>query len=160
MTRVHRRDRFFVRASIEHAFELAGDPHRFPEFNPVVRVPEHGRVERVGHVYHQVVDFGPIHVSTRWETTAVDPPKLADDPRPPPPWTTVEIGDLPLAGRWVSTSRYEAVPGGTLITHDLEYGVPDGPTGRALELLLRPFFAVGFALIGRRLRRWIESDAR
>lgn len=149
-----------MRVPPERAFDLAGNPARFGEFNPLVRVPEPGRVERVGHVYHQIAEFGPMHLSTRWETTAVDPPNLADDPRPAPPWTTVEIGDLPLLGRWVSTSRYEPVPGGTLITHDLEYGVPDGLAGRALDVfLLRPFLSVGFRFLGRRLRRWIESDA-
>lgn len=157
--RRHRRDRLLVRVAPERAFELAGDPSRFPEFNPIVRVPDgDGRVEAVGNVYHQVFAIGPTRVSTRWETTFVDPPGLASRPRPAPPWTTVEEGWLPVFGRWVSTSRYEVVPDGTLITHDLEYGVPDGLAGRVLDLVLvRPLLSVGFGLLGRRLRHWIEA---
>ena len=156
--RVTRRDRFLVRVPPERAFELAGNPPRFGEFNPLVRVPETaGRVEVVGNVYHQVFVIGPMRLTTRWETTSVEPPNLAERPMPPPPWTTVEVGELPLVGRWISTSRYEKVAAGTRITHDLEYGVPDGLAGRAIDLVLQPIFSVGFAWLGRRLKRWIEG---
>jgi hypothetical protein len=157
--RKHRRDRFLVRVPPEHAFALAGDPSRFPEFNPLVQVPPgSGRVEHVGNVYHQVLAIGPIRVSTRWETTRVEPEDLAREPRPEPPWTTVEVGRLPLFGTWISTSRYEAVTAGTLITHDMEYGVPDGLPGRVVDaILMRPLLSVGIGLLVRRLRRWIEA---
>lgn len=143
------------------AFELAADPNRFAEFNPVVQVPTRsGRVERMGNVYHQVFACGPIRVSTRWETTGVDPANLADRPLPSPPWTTVEVGELPLFGRWVSISRYDAMPTGRLITHDLEYGVPNGPFGRLLDLVaVRPLLSVSCAFLGRRLRAWNEASA-
>lgn len=156
---MHRLDRFLVRVPPEHAFALAGDPSRFPEFNPLVRVPVgSGRVEHVGNVYYQVLALGPIRVSTRWETTRVEPENLAHHPRPAPPWMTVEVGRLPLFGTWISTSRYEAVTAGTLITHDLEYGVPDGLPGRLVDvILMRPLLEVGMGLLGRRLRRWIEA---
>ncbi len=156
---MHRRDRFLVRVPPEDAFALAGDPSRFPEFNPLVRVPAgSGRVEHIGNVYHQVLTLGPIRVSTRWETTRVEPEDLARQPRPEPPWTTVEVGRLPLFGTWISTSRYEAVTAGTLITHDLEYGVPDGLPGRVVDVaVMRPLLSVGIGLLGRRLRRWIEA---
>jgi hypothetical protein len=159
MPRLHRRDRFLVRVPPERAFDLAGDPSRFPEFNPLVRVPEpSGRVERVGNIYHQVFAIGPIRVSTRWETTSVDPPNLADLPRPSPPWTTVEVCDLASFGTWVSTSRYEGVPAGTLITHDLEYGVPGGLPGLVVDaVVVRPLLAIGIGFLGRRMRRWIED---
>lgn len=148
-----------VHAPPERTFELAGDPSRFPEFNPLVRVPEtSGRVEELGNVYHQVFGFGPIGMSTRWETTHIDPSNLADRPRPSPPWTTVEAGQLPVFGSCVSTSRYDVVPAGTLITHDLEYGVPDGFPGRVLDVVvLRPLLSIGFTFLGRRLRQWIEA---
>lgn len=157
--RIHRRDRFLVRVPPEHALALAGDPNRFPEFNPLVRVPAgSGRVENIGNVYHQVLALGPIRVSTRWETTHVQPADLARDPRPAPPWMTVEAGQLPLFGTWISTSRYEVVTAGTLITHDLEYGLPDGLPGRLADVvLMRPLLSVGMGLLGRRLRRWIEA---
>jgi hypothetical protein len=69
----------------------------------------------------------------------------------------VEVGELPFA-RVVSTSRYDTHPVGTLITHDLEYGVPAGLTGRALDLLVaRPLLSVGMGFLGRRMCRWLES---
>jgi hypothetical protein len=156
-----RQDRFLLRVSAERALEIAGDPSRFPEFNPLVRVPEtSGRVEEVGTVYHQVFILGPIRVSTRWETIRVDPPNLADKPRPAPPWATVEVGRLPVFGEWRSTTRYDAVKVGTLVTHDLEYALPDGLVGRVLDLILmRPLLAVALGLLGRRMRRWIEAAA-
>lgn len=158
MARRQRIDRFFIGVPPEQAIELTADPARFPEFNPLVEVPDGGRVEVVGNVYHQVMRLGPIRSSTRWETTAVDPPNLADRPRPPLPWATVEDGELPVFGRWVSTSRYDAVPGGTRVTHHLDYGVPDGPIGTVIDIVvMRPLMAVGMGLLGRRLRRWIES---
>jgi hypothetical protein len=159
MTFGRRRDRFRLRVPPGHALEIAADPSRFPEFNPVVRVPEtRGRVEHLGNVYHQVFTLGPIHVSTRWETVGVDPPTIADRPRPAPPWTTVEVGQLAVFGEWRSTTRYDAVNAGTLITHDLEYALPGGFVGRILDLaLMRPLLAVGFGLLGRRMRRWIEA---
>lgn len=154
-----RRDRFLVRVPPERALEIAADPSRFPEFNPLVRVPEtSGRVEQIGNVYHQVFTLGPIRVSTRWETVRVDPPNLAERPRPSPPWTTVEAGQLPVFGAWTSTGRYEAVKAGTLITHDLEYALPDGLAGRFLDLvLMRPLLAVALGLLLRRARHWIET---
>lgn len=160
MPRLHRYDRFLVRVPPERAFDLAADPSRFPEFNPLVVVPEReGRVESVGNVYHQVFRVGPMRLSSRWETTQVDPASLADRPRPSPPWTTVEVGEVPLVGRIVSTSRYAAVPAGTLITHDLEYGVPGGLLGRALDLLIaRPLLAVGMGFLGPRMCRWLETS--
>ncbi len=156
---MHRRDRFLVRVPPERAFALAGDPSRFPEFNPLVRVPEgSGRVEHVGNVYYQVLALGPIRVQTRWETTRVEPAELARHPRPSPPWTTVEVGRLPVFGAWISTSRYAAVASGTLITHDLEYGVPDGLPGWIVEVaFMRPLLSVGIGMLGRRMRRWIEA---
>jgi hypothetical protein len=158
MARRQRIDRFLIRVPPERAIELAADPSRFPEFNPLVVVPDGGRVEEVGNVYHQVMGLGPIRLSTRWETTRVDPPNLAERPRPALPWTTVEIGDLPLVGRWISTSRYEAVRAGTVATHHLDYGVPDGPFGTVVDLvLMRPLLTVAIGLLGRRLVRWIES---
>src|ERR687895_1428819 len=136
-------DRVLIRVPPERAIELTADPSRFPEFNPLVEVPDGGRVEVVGNVYHQVMRLGPIRLSTRWETTQVDPPNLADRPRPAPPWTTVEVGDLPLVGRWISTSRYEAGRVGTVVTHHLDYGVPVGPIGTVVDLvLMRPLFTV------------------
>lgn len=154
-----RRDRFFFCVPPERALEIAADPSRFPEFNPLVRVPEtSGRVEQLGNVYHQIFTLGPIHVSTRWETVRVDPPTLAERPLPPPPWTTVEVGQLPVFGTWTSTGRYEAVKAGTLVTHDLEYALPDGVAGRFLDLvLMRPLLAVALGLAGRRVRNWIEA---
>lgn len=159
MPRLNRRDRFLVRVPPERAFALTGDPMRFPEFNPLVHVPAgSGRVEHLGNVYYQVFKLGPIRVSTRWETIRVEPSRLAEDPRPSPPWTTVEVGRLPVFGRWISTSRYDAVTAGTLITHDLEYDVPRGLPGRVLDVvLMRPLLSVGFGLLGRRMRRWIEA---
>jgi hypothetical protein len=157
--RLHRRDRFLVRVPPERVFDLAGDPSRFPEFNPLVEVPEReGRVEQVGNVYHQVVRLGPMRLSSRWETTQVHPANLADRPPPAPPWTTVEVGELPFFGRFTSTSRYDARPAGTLITHDLEYGVPGGLPGRVIDLLVaRPLLSVGMGFLGRRMCRWLEA---
>ena len=154
-----RRDRRLIRVPPERALEIAADPSRFPEFNPLVRVPEiGGRVEEVGNVYHQVFVLGPIRLSTRWETLRVDPPNLTDRPRPAPPWTTVEVGHISVFGEWHSTTRYDAVDGGTLITHDLEYPLPDGLGGRILDLvLMRPLLALGFGFLGRRVRLWIEG---
>ena len=154
-----RRDRFVVRVPPDRAFDLLADPSRFPEFNPLVRVPEpSGRVEQVGNVYHQVFTLGPIRIPTRWETVRVDPPTLADRPLPSPPWTTVEVGTLPVFGTWTSTSRYERVKAGTLITHDLEYGLPDGLAGRFIAfVVMKPLLNVGFGILERRLRGWIES---
>ena len=107
-----RRDRWLIRVPPERALEIAADPSRFPEFNPPVRVPEtSGRVEEVGNVYHQVFARGRIRVSTRWETVLVDPPNLTDRPRPAPPWTTVEVGQLSVFGEWHSTTRYDVVKG-------------------------------------------------
>jgi hypothetical protein len=156
-----RRDRWLIRVPPERALEIAANPSRFPEFNPLVRVPEtSGRVEEVGNVYHQVFALGPIHVSTRWETLRVDPPNLANRPRPTPPWTTVELGQLSVFGEWHSTTRYEAVNNGTVITHDLEYPLPDGVAGRILDLgLMKPLLGLAFRLLGRRVRVWIESAA-
>jgi len=156
-----RRDRWLVRVPPERALEMAADPSRFPEFNPLVRVPEtSGRVEDVGNVYHQVFAVGPIRLSTRWETLRVDPPNLPERPRPRPPWTTVELGQLSMFGEWRSTTRYDAVKGGTLITHDLEYPLPVGLAGRILDVvLMKPLLYLGFRLLGRRLRVWIESAA-
>ena len=154
-----RRDRFLVHVPPERALGIGADPSRFPEFNPLVRVPEsNGRVEQVGNVYHQVFTLGPIRVSTRWETVRVDPPTLAERPRPALPWTTVEAGQLPLLGTWISTTRYEAVKSGTLITHDLEYALPDGPAGRFIDLVvMRPLVAVALGILLRRARHWIET---
>jgi hypothetical protein len=154
-----RRDRIVVRVPPERALEISADPSRFHEFNPVVRVPESGgRVEQIGNVYHQVFTLGPIHVSTRWETVRVDPPNLAERPRPSLPWTTVEVGQVPVLGAWTSTTRLDAVEVGTLITHDLEYDLPDGPAGWVVDLvLMRPLLAVGLPLLLRRARRWIET---
>ena len=156
-----RRDRFLVRAPPERTFDILTDPSRFPEFNPLVRVPQpSGRVERVGNVYHQVLTLGPIRVATRWETVAVDPPSLAERPLPQPPWTTVEVGRITVFGTWRSTSRYEPAKVGTLITHDLEYTVPDGRAGRVLDVLvMSPLLTVGFGVLLRRLRRWVEAAA-
>jgi hypothetical protein len=156
-----RRDRWLIRVPPQRALEIAADPSRFPEFNPLVRVPQtSGRVEEVGNVYHQVFALGPIRVATRWETLRVDPPNLSDRPRPTPPWTTVELGQLSIFGQWHSTTRYDAVKGGTVITHDLEYPMPDGLAGRILDLvLMRPLLALGFRLLGRRVRAWIENAA-
>jgi hypothetical protein len=156
-----RRDRFVVHVPPERALEIAADPSRFHEFNPIIRVPEtSGRVEQLGNVYHQIFTLGPIHVSTRWETVRVDPPNLADRPRPSLPWTTVEAGQLPVVGTWTSTGRYEAVKAGTLITHDLEYSLPDGLAGRFVDLVvMRPLLAVAFPLLLRRVRHWIEAAA-
>ena len=154
-----RRDRLIVHVPPERALEIAADPSRFHEFNPLVRVPEtSGRVEQVGNVYHQVLTLGPIHVSTRWETVRVDPQNLAERPLPPPPWTTVEVGQLPVFGTWTSTGRYERVTSGTLITHDLEYALPDGLAGRVLDVVLvRPMLAVALGVLIRRARHWIEA---
>ncbi|MGH2428217.1 MAG: SRPBCC family protein [Candidatus Limnocylindria bacterium] len=154
-----RRDRFLLRVPPERVIELAADPSRFPEFNPIVRVPESsGRVEEVGNIYHQVFTLGSIRVSTRWETVRVDPPTLTE--RPAPPWTTVEAGQLPVFGAWSSTSRYDAVKAGTLVTHDLEYALPEGLAGRVLDLvIMRPLLAVGFGLLVRLMQRWIEADS-
>ena len=159
MARRQRIDRIRVRVPVERALDLAADPTRFPEFNPLVEVPaESGRVEILGNVYYQIFRFGPARLSTRWETTSVDPVDLADRPRPAPPWTTVERGELPLFGRWISTTRYEATPTGSLLTHHLDYGVPDGPLGGAIDgVLMRPLLSVGFGVLLRRLRRWVES---
>jgi hypothetical protein len=156
-----RRDRWLIRVPPERAIEIAADPSRFSEFNPLVRVPEpSGRVDEVGNVYHQVIALGAVRVSTRWETIHVDPPNLTDRPRPAPPWATVEVGQLSVFGEWRSTTRYEGVKAGTLITHDLEYALPDGPVGRILDLvLMTPLMVVGFRLLGRRMRRWIEIAA-
>jgi hypothetical protein len=156
-----RRDRFVVHVPPVRALEIAADPSRFHEFNPIVRVPETiGRVEQLGNVYHQVFTLGPIRVSTRWETVRVDPPNLADRPRPSPPWTTVEVGLVPGLGTWTSTGRYEAVKAGTLITHDLEYPLPDGLAGRIVDLVvMRPLLAVAFPLLLGRVRHWIEAAA-
>ena len=154
-----RRDRFLFRVPPERALELAADPTRFPEFNPFIHVPETtGRVEEVGNVYHQVFALGPIHLSTRWETTSVEPVDLADRSRPAPPWRTVEIGELPIIGIWRSTTRYDAVKAGTLVTHDLEYQLPEGAAGSVLDFfVMRPLLTVGVEWLGRRMRRWIES---
>jgi hypothetical protein len=154
-----RRDGFLVHVPPERALEIGADPSRFPEFNPLVRVPESsGRVEQVGNVYHQVFTLGPIRISTRWETVRVDPPTLADRPRPALPWTTVEAGQLPVLGAWTSTTRFEAVKAGTLITHDLEYALPDGVAGRVLDLvLMRQLLAVALPLLLRLARHWIET---
>lgn len=159
MARLHRHDRWTVRVPPDRAFDLATDPSRFHEFNPLVNVPEReGRVEQVGNVYHQVFRIGPMRLASRWETTHVEPANLADRPRPSPPWTTVEVGDLPFLGRFISTSRYDAVPAGTLITHDLEYGLPGGLPGRVLDLLMaRPLIAVGLRFLGRRMCQWLET---
>ncbi len=159
MTAGRRRDRFRLRVPPGRALDLAADPSRFREFNPVVRVPEtSGRVEHLGNVYHQIFTLGPIHVSTRWETVHVDPPTLVGRPRPAPPWTTVEVGQIPVFGECRSTTRYDAVMDGTLITHDLEYALPGGWVGRVLDLaIMKPLLAVGFGFLGRRLRRWIEG---
>jgi hypothetical protein len=153
-----RRDRFVIRARPEHVLELAANPSRFPEFNPVVRVPEQtGRVEQPGNVYHQVLTVGPIRIATRWETISVDPPDLPSVPRPGLPWTTVEVGRLPLFGTWTSTTRYDAASHGTLVTHELEYELPPGMLGRLVEaVVIRPTLAVGLPILIRRLRRWIE----
>ena len=106
MARKHRRDLFPVGVSPDRVIELAADPTRFGEFNPLVRVPPgSGRVEQIGNVYYQILGFGPIRLSTRWETISVDPVNLADRPLPAPPWTTVEVGHLTVFGRWVSTPR-------------------------------------------------------
>jgi hypothetical protein len=155
-----RRDRFLIRVSAERAVEIAGDPRRFPEFNPLVRVPEtSGRVDEIGNVYHQVFILGP---HPRLDPLGDDPCRstdLADRPRPAPPWATAEVGRLPVFGEWRSTTRYDAVKAGTLVTHDLEYAVP-GLVGRVLDLILmRPLLAVAFGLLGRRMRRWIEAAA-
>jgi hypothetical protein len=154
-----RRDRVLVHVPPERALEIAADPSRFHEFNPFVGVPEtSGRVEQLGNVYHQIFTIGPIRVLTRWETVRVDPPDLADRPRPSPPWTTVEVGQLPVLGAWTSTGRYEAVKAGTVITHDLEYALPDGLAGRFIDLvLMRPLLAVALGLLLRRARHWIEA---
>lgn len=155
-----RRDRFLFRVPPEHALQLATDPCRFPEFNPFVQVPAPcGRVERLGNVYHQLFGFGPLRLSTRWETTSVEPPNLADRPPPAPPWTTLELGQLPLLGTWRSTTRYDSASAGTLVTHDLEYQLPAGAPGRIIDaLVMRPLLGVGFAFLGRRLRRWVEAE--
>ncbi|HUG48031.1 MAG TPA: SRPBCC family protein [Candidatus Limnocylindria bacterium] len=154
-----RRDLFLFSVPPEHVLELAADPARFPEFNPLVRVPEPaGRVEQMGNVYHQVIVIGPVRLSSRWETVSVDPPALAERPRPAPPWTTVEIGRLPIVGTWSSTTRYDAVRAGTRVTHDLEYQLPGGLIGRLVDaVVMRPILTVGFAWLGRRLRRWVEN---
>jgi hypothetical protein len=159
MSRQQRIDRFLIRAPLEHTFELATDPSRFHEFNPLVEVPPgSGRVDMVGNVYQQVFRLGPIRLSTRWETTEVDPPDLTDRPRPAPPWITVEAGDVPILGRCISISRYEPAPQGTLVTHRLEYRLPDGPVGTVIDMVVaRPLLAVGLGVLIRRLRRWIES---
>jgi len=156
-----RRDRFLFRVPPDRALELAADPTRFPEFNPLVRVPEtSGRVEQVGNVYHQVLALGPIELSSRWETVRVHPRDLAGRPRPAPPWTTVEIGQLPILGTWRSTTRYDRVKAGTLVTHDLEYQLPAGAAGRVVDsFVMRPLLTVALAWLGRRLKRWIESAA-
>ena len=113
----------------------------------------------VGNVYYQVFRLGPIRLATRWETTSVAPPDLGEPSRPAPPWTTVEAGDLPILGRCISTSRYESAPRGTLVTHHLDYRVPDGPLGAMLDLVvMRPVLAVGLGILIRRLSRWIESS--
>jgi hypothetical protein len=152
-----RRDLFLLRARPDHVLELAADPTRFPEFNPFVRVPpDSGRVEVLGNVYYQLLGIGPLRLSMRWETVAVDPPNLADRPRPSLPWTTVEVGTMRLLGTWRSTTRYEAVAAGTLITHDLEYELPAGRLGSVVDLIMRPALTVGLAFLGRRLKRWIE----
>lgn len=149
-----------IRVPPDAVLELAANSARFPEFNPAVDVPDGGRVEVVGAVYHQVMR-GPLKVSMRWQTTHVDPPDLASRPRPAPPWRTVEIGDVPLFGRWVSTTRYEAAPAGTIVTHDLDYAVPQGPLGAVIDtVMMRPLLAVALPLLLRRLRRWIEEDAQ
>jgi hypothetical protein len=89
---------------------------------------------------------------------SVDPPNLADHHRPPVPWTTVEAGQIPVFGAWTSTTRLESVTAGTLITHDLEYGLPDGLFGRFLDLvLMKPLLTVAFGFVGRRAQRWIEA---
>lgn len=159
VARKHRRDLFPVGVSPDRVIELAADPTRFGEFNPLVRVPPgSGRVEQIGNVYYQIFGFGPIRLSTRWETISVDPVGLADRPLPAPPWTTVEVGQMPLFGRVVSTTRYDSVRSGTLITHDFDYGVPAGLPGRVVDLMLmRPLLSLGFRWLGRRLRRWIEN---
>jgi hypothetical protein len=155
----HRRDRFVVHVRPDRAFLIAADPTRFPEFNPIIRVPEtSGRVEQLGNVYHQDIAVGPLRLSTRWETVGVEPPTLAQRPWPAPPWTTIEVGQLPLFGLWTSTSRYEGVDQGTVITHDLEYALPDGVVGRVTDLvLMRPLLAIGFGFLLRRCQRWIET---
>jgi uncharacterized membrane protein len=153
-----RRDRWLLRVPPEHAFELAADPSRFPEFNPTVRVPANsGRVEVLGNVYYQLFGIGPLRLTMRWETVAVDPPNLADRPRPSLPWTTAEVGTMPLLGTWRSTSRYDAVTAGTLVTHDLEYELPAGRLGPVVDLMLRPALGISFEFLARRLKRWIES---
>lgn len=158
MAQRRRIDRFLIRVPLERTFELATDPSRFPEFNPLVEVPPgSGRVDVVGNVYYQVFRLGPMRITTRWETTSVDPPDLAEHPRPAPPWTTVEAGDVPILGRCTSTSRYESAPRGTLVTHHLDYRVPDGPLGALIDVVLRPLLAVGLGIAIRRLSRWIES---
>jgi hypothetical protein len=154
-----RRDRFLVHVPPERALQIAADPTRFPEFNPIIRVPETtGRVEQLGNVYHQDIAVGPVRLSTRWETVEVEPPTLAERLRPALPWTTIEVGRLPLFGLWRSTSRYEGVDQGTVITHDLEYALPDGLAGRVADLvLMRPLLAIGFGFLLRRCQRWIET---
>lgn len=97
-------------------------------------------------------------LSSRRETVRIDPPTIADRPRPAPPWTTVGTGQLPIFGAWSSTSRYETVTAGTLITHDLEYALPERLAGWVVDLVLvRPLLAVSFAPLGRRMRHWIEA---
>jgi hypothetical protein len=153
-----RRDRFLIRARPEHVLELAANPSRFPEFNPLVRVPQpSGRVEEVGNVYHQLLGIGPVRLTMRWETIRAEPADLPRSPRPTPPWTTVELGTLPLLGPWTSTTRYDAVPSGTLVTHELEYQLPPGTLGRVVDTIcMRPTLAVGLGVLIRRLCRWIE----
>ena len=119
-------NRFHVDAPPERVFELSIQAERFPEWvNTLVEVKDvSAPLDRVGASYTGVMKIAGRRLEGRWEVTRVEKPRYLE--------TT---GTAPGGGRATTITRLEPAGGGTDSTFELDYELPGGFLGGAVDKL-------------------------
>ncbi len=114
-------------APIERAFRISVDPSHLHDLMPWIHDVRdvHGVGDRVGDDFRFTDTMLGLHPKGRVEVTAADPPRSL---------TAVTRYDNGVVVRW--TMRFTPALEGTEVENEVDYEVPAGRLGRALDDLL------------------------
>jgi ligand-binding SRPBCC domain-containing protein len=114
-------------APIERAFRISVDPAYLHDLMPSIHdIREvHGAGDHVGDDFRFTDTMLGLHPKGRAQVTAADPPRSL---------TAVTRYDNGVVVRW--TMRFTPALEGTEIENEIDYEVPGGPLGRAIDELL------------------------
>lgn len=139
-----------VQASPEAVWAFLCDARRYPEWIPdtlaILAVSDEPLV--AGSTYRErsrVV--GPLSLPSDWRVVEFDPPRR-------------QRHDGRMLGPMSITFEVTPADGGARFAYNLEYAVPLGPPGRALDALaVRPRLRRSFERAAENLRRMVEPGA-